>query len=251
MGDWKHAFQQVSHGIAVLGAVIALVSFVALVVGGIGYVNTSASDLSVPITIGLTADQSIWVFMGGAAGTVVGGLLHLLGGTAANFVEGFRGAEASGGGGGAAASDGAAESGPTIPASERYRRKLSTFYRGVGLFIALIVGLGLVAGDPATTSANDLVGLVFVFGAIATRVLFGGVGTGLLVVGAFGALWYGVEQAAREALIAGFVVAALFVLLGASAGAVGLIIAGLYLAYYNYLARAATQYQWLTGQAGT
>ncbi|RXK46341.1 hypothetical protein [Halorientalis pallida] len=59
MDDWKHVFQQISHGVVVLGSVIALVSFVALVVGGIGYVNTSASDLSVPVTIGLTADRSI------------------------------------------------------------------------------------------------------------------------------------------------------------------------------------------------
>ncbi|RXK46340.1 hypothetical protein [Halorientalis pallida] len=186
-------------------------------------------------------------------GTVAGGLLHLFGGTAANFVEGLRSAEP--GGGGAAASDGAAESGRALPASERNRRKFSKFYRAVGLFVASIVVLGAAAGRPrgisGTAATNDLVGLVFVFGALATRALFGGVGPGSLVVGAFGVLWYGVERSARGALIAGFVVAGLFVLLGASAGVVGFVVAGLYLTYYDYMARAATQYQWLTGQAGT
>lgn len=249
MADTRQAAQQICRGLAVFGLVLALASFVAVVVGGIVFANAEPG-ISLPVEVPLTTEQAWLAMAGGGVGLFVGYLTYLLGNTAASFLAGVREGEHGDGQHTQAGQKQADEGGRTVPVSERYRRKLSTFYRGVGLFVAFVVALGTLAGDPATTSSDGVVGLVFVLGAIATRILFGGVAQGLLVVGVFAALWYGVEQSAREALIAGFVVAGLLVLIGVSAVAVGFVIAGLYLVYYNYMARAATEYQWLDGGSG-
>lgn len=226
--------QQVARGVAVLAALVALGGVVALVV--VGLFAAEQSGVAVPFSVPITTDRAEQIAIAGGIGLLGGVVVNLVFRTIGDFAAGFRSGQARVSGGGA---DG---DGPSTPVSERYRRKLARTYLWIAGFVALLVVVGSVGEFAGSSSVVDV---TLTIATISLDLLFGGVAGGITVVAVLLGLWYGVDQRATEALVAGFVVAVLFLLTAVAMRAAGWIVFALMLLYYNFLSRGATEFQWM------
>lgn len=245
MSGVARVVQQVARAVAVLAGLVALGGIVALVAAGL--YAAEQSGVAVPVTVPITADRAEQFIVSGAIGLVAGVVVNLLANTVANFAAGFRSGQvvaerraATGAAGGEGDDDV-----PSVPVSERHRRKLARTYLWITGFVALILVVGSVGSVAGGGSALEV---ALALAAIAVDLLFGGVAGGLAVVALLLGLWYGVRQRATEALVAGFAVAVLFLATAVAIRSVGWVILALMLLYYNFLSRGATEFRWLRAE---
>lgn len=218
---------QAFRGIAVVGVLAAMAGFLSLVAGALE--AASRQGVQTYVDLQLTEAEARKLIVGGFAALVGGMILNLLGNTVASFVEGFtQTARATQGGAG----------GQGVPTAELYRQRLERVYLvNTGVLVSL-VGVAVLG--------SSVFGVVGTFAKLIVVVLFGGLGTGVLVAGIMAALWYGVTQRATEALIGGFGFAVVFLLYAVLATSAGFFIFALFLGYYSLVARGATSFRYVT-----
>jgi|GEM_PF-2300458 len=131
---------------------------------------------------------------------------------------------------------------------ERFAR--SNLYVGllIGGFVAAYLVTDAVVGGGGAT---QILAAVHGFLSIGVRI-FGGLSTLLVVTGVFIGLWYGLREAATEALLLGILAWGLMGFVGlntlaSSRAGLGLVIAGAYGVYYGVRARGTTEPRIVTG----
>lgn len=240
MSSWKHYVQQGFRALAVLGAVLALASL--LVVFVVGLKIASLSGVEIYVSVPITEMQAQQYGLAGVAGLFGGVVLNFFGNTVSNFVQGFRAGEqvpASA----ATSSAGDASAAPT-PVSERYRQRLEKVYAAnAGLLWGVIV-VALVGSNGSGFGGSSL-SILGRLAELVTVVLFGGVGGAAFVALVLSGLWYGVRRKSSESLLAGFVFALLFLPTALVLESAGFVIFALWLLYYNFLSRGATEFRLL------
>lgn len=226
----KRTVETVFRGIGLVGGLLVAVGIVVFAVGGARAVYEA--DLS-PVSVPITTNQMELLLLGGGGAFLVGAALNIVGNVSARFVATTResGADVD--------LDNDAAAARELPTSERYRRSLGRTYLSLSILILALVTLA-GAGGAIPDPAGELTQAI---AAISVRILFGSIAGAMLSALVLGGLWYGIKQRSAEALLAGLVIAALFVVSTIQYSAFGLTVAGLLLVYYSVMARKAVTFR--------
>ncbi|MFB6104081.1 MAG: hypothetical protein ABEJ57_03195, partial [Halobacteriaceae archaeon] len=219
MANWWKSTELLFRGVAILGALAA-------VIGTFGFVVAvlklgAARDLQLGLTVPLTPEEARQLGFGSAIAFVGGIVLNLFGNTIANFLQGVQSGRATAG---APRRDDTAV--PSV--AEQYRRRLERLYLANGGIIVGVVVLAILGGGG--TGSLDLVAT---FADAIITVLFGGLVGAAVAASVFTALWYGIRLAATEAVLGGFVLAVVFLPTAIAWRSAGFAIFCLALVYYN------------------
>lgn len=126
-----------------------------------------------------------------------------------------------------------------------YLARFARLNLSMGLLVGGFLGAYLLADAVVAGGSPQILGVVHGFLAVGVRV-FGGVGRLVVVTGVFLGVWYGLRQAASEALVAGLLAWGLLGLVGlstlaSSTSGVGFVIASAYGLYYGARAWGTTE----------
>lgn len=249
MSEIAKYVQQTFRLVAVLGGVAALVGVGALTAAGLTVAGSAG--VAVPAAVSLSQERAQQFVVYGAVGLFGGLVLNLVANTVASFAAGFRDAPGHPGDGVSEPSEGASRPSDdagtsTVPVSERYLAKLRRTYLWLAGFVALLTVLALAGGTlTARAGSFSALDVLFAIAVVGVELFFGGVAGAVGTLAVLLALWYGTVRAASEALVAGFVVALLFVPTAALLGSFGLVLFALAMLYYNFFARGATEFRWI------
>jgi hypothetical protein len=219
--------------IGYFGTALVIVGVAVFAIGGLRAAYESGFS---PVSVPITTDEMWLLLFGGGGGFLLGVLVNIFGRTVLGFLQGRREGTAGTTGNAPARASDASE--PDRAPSEQYRRQLARSYKALAVLILAIATLASV-GTAIPGRAGDVVGEI---ATIVALVLFGSVGAAVLTALLLGGLWYGIERGSAEALLAGAVVAVLFVLSTLEYGAFGLTIAGLWMVYYSVRARKSVSF---------
>ena len=221
-----------SRIVAILGGLIVLGGIGALVL--LGVVLASESGAEIPVYLTLPENAKALLLYGGGAAFLAGAVLNVVGNFLAGAFEPVRS--------GSPAAEGT-DGPPTIPRSERYRRKLARSYGALATIVFGLVAIDVVGRAMTGPQTSSVVDVVLLYINLGIRLLFGSSVGALVFALLLGGLWYGVHARSAEALLAGLVVAILFFPAAAATGSLGFAIAGIWLLFYTVMARSATEFK--------